>query len=584
MSEPPIVVVKAGGSVLRCADDYERVAGVLHGHVRAGRRVVAVVSARAGRTSRLLAQAGTFVRQANAGAIARHVAVGEHASAARLELTCVRAGLDVFGLDAQALGIEVSSADHVAWSADRARRLRAASDRHDVVVVPGFVACDATTGALTTLGRGGSDLTAFVVASTLRDLDPRRSVTVELVKDVDGLFETDPHRDARARAFARATYADVARHGGGVVQRRALDWARDHGLEFDLRAPTTTGGTRVGDGPSLVRRDSTPTAPLRVAVVGCGVVGTAVLRALTRSRGRFTPVAVLVRSTTKPRAADLPDVPVESDAARWATHDADVVVDVANGTSYVERLADALRHGRHVVTANKAMAARHGVELAALAARHRVTFATSACVGGAAPMLEAIGRARRSIVALEGIVNATSTVVLDALARGESLADAVDAARRLGLAEADASRDLDGVDAAEKLVLLLRAAGLPEPALDAIPREPIDATTVDRARAAARDGARLRQVVTWSSAGPRVHLAAVGPDHRLASCVDAHVALAIDEGGGPRIVARGLGAGPHPTTTAILADLEDLVSRTDAADSAQHPGVAGVGSTPVASS
>lgn len=566
MSEPHLVVLKAGGSVLRSAVDYERIAHRIHTHVAAGRKVVAVASARHGRTQRLLAQASAFVRHGDVGVVARHVALGEHASAARLELTCVRAGLDVSGLDAQALGIEASAVDDsVAWSADQARRLREKLARHDVVVVPGFLARDRATGALTTLGRGGSDLTAFVVASTLRDRGDLASVAVELIKDVDGLFEVDPRRDRHARAFDVAQYDDVARYGGGVVQHRALEWARAAGLRFTLRAPASNGGTVVGDVASSPVRARPSREPMRVALIGCGVVGERVLRTVAREPDRFTPGAVLVRTRNKPRAPDLPCDALLVDGDAWLAHAADVVVDVATGTESVARLAAALRARRHVVTANKALVARHGPELAALAAQRGVTFATSACVGGAAPMLEAIGRARGDLVAFEGVVNATSSVVLDALARGEALADAIDGARRCGFAEADASRDLAGIDAAEKLVLLLRAAGLPEPALEAIPREPIDESTTLRARAAAFEGSRLRQIVSWSSAGPRVRLAAVGPRHALASCVDARVALAIDRGDGLRVVARGLGAGAHATTTAILTDLAAIEARADRA-------------------
>src|SRR5262249_54053104 len=137
----------------------------------------------------------------------------------------------------------------------------------------------------------------------------------------------------------------------------------------------------------------------------------------------------------------------------------DVVVELIGGTLQAASLIEAsLRAGRHVVTANKAVIAGRGPYLEALAADAGGRLLYSASVGGAMPALASLARHAGAVVAFSGVLNATSNYVLGRMARGLTLASAVAEAQAAGYAEADPRLDLDGTDAAQKLVILARAA------------------------------------------------------------------------------------------------------------------------------
>jgi homoserine dehydrogenase len=207
-----------------------------------------------------------------------------------------------------------------------------------------------------------------------------------------------------------------------------------------------------------------------------------------------------------------------------------------------------------VVTANKALLAAAGPELLAQAARHGRRILTSPSVGGGTPVLEAI--ARVGVQRLRGVLNGTANYVLERCRHGDRLEAAIDAARAIGLAEADPSRDLDGTDSLDKLKVIALLHDLPVTSMDT------SAADVRRVRGAGR----LRQVATLDLEGTlRVAVEPVHPDDPLHDLPDAWNAVEIVTAAGETLVVRGKGAGRWPTAESVVADLLAL-ARGDAAE------------------
>jgi homoserine dehydrogenase len=295
---------------------------------------------------------------------------------------------------------------------------------------------------------------------------------------------------------------------------------------------------------------------LRAILLGCGVVGGGVIDRLPDA---IELVGVLAQT---PRPGGIAGAPVFTDPDAVFALAPDLVIEALPGGALAEALIErAVNAGCHIVTANKDVAARRPD----LARRAR-SFACSAAVGGGAPILETVERLTASgatLTRVRGVLNGTSNFVLDRLRRGEALADAVRAAQAAGFAEADPSADLDGLDAANKLVLIARSAW-------GIELDPADITTqsitdlpAGAGVEAAREGKVLRQVasLTRSALGVsgRVRLEALPAHDALARARDeGNCVVLIPDRGTPVLVA-GKGAGRTPTAASLVGDLNRLV-------------------------
>ena len=237
----PIVVVKIGGSVLTGRNGYRRASEFLANRIAADPRnaIVAVVSAELGVTDALLATARDFVETPDPAALDLLWSTGELRSTALLAL-----GLQARGVRAVAANVHqagVIKADGSGRSQIRSLRLRAVLADHDIVVVPGFLARD-QGDAIVSLGRGGSDLSAVLLAAGLS------AQRCELLKDVPGYFTSDPKLDADAIPIPVLGYERALRmadEGCDLVQRNALQAAREHDLELIISAITGGPGTRL---------------------------------------------------------------------------------------------------------------------------------------------------------------------------------------------------------------------------------------------------------------------------------------------------------------------------------------------------
>ena len=316
-------------------------------------------------------------------------------------------------------------------------------------------------------------------------------------------------------------------------------------------------GVTIVPGPEVAaaRLRTAPSPPLRVALAGCGVVGGGVLTRLLADP-RFKLVGVLVRDARKTRDTAIPPGLLVSDPAALLAREPDVVVEaISDASTGLALTRAALSRGIHVVSANKQAVGADLPALSALARDGDARLLYSACVGGGAPLIETVRRARAHgvVVRIEAVLNGTCNFILNRLSEGQSFDAALSAARTAGFAEADPSADLTGLDAAAKLAILGHEA-LQGLNLNRLPREAL-------ARDTRLPAGQVRQIarldVRTGEAG--ITLRAVDGDPLFADLPDEWNAVRVVTGDGRVFTARGRGAGRTPTTESVWADLADLL-------------------------
>jgi homoserine dehydrogenase len=308
------------------------------------------------------------------------------------------------------------------------------------------------------------------------------------------------------------------------------------------------------------------TTQIRLALLGCGTVGGAVLQALTQPDHPLAHaelVGVAVRDVAAAVARGVPLELLTTDPIALAARpDVDVVIELMGGTDVAGvALATALGRGADVVTANKALIAEDGPRLTAIAARTGATLRFEAAAAASLPvvaLLEAAAAGDR-VLALRGVLSGTANAVLGALEQGTQFEDAVRAAQTAGYAEADPSRDLDGRDTLDKLVLLARIAfGGSLRAVDAV-RTGIEHLTPADADRAALAGRRWKLVATARRSGClSVEPRQLRADDPLAAAEGAGNVVQIELERGGVLTLSGQGAGGDATASAVLRDLGSL--------------------------
>jgi homoserine dehydrogenase len=314
---------------------------------------------------------------------------------------------------------------------------------------------------------------------------------------------------------------------------------------------------------------------LRVGLLGVGTVGAGTSRVLLRNQalirarcGRDIELR-MAAARNLPRARPLlgPEVELVADAQRVVRHpQIDVIVEAIGGCDAARTLVmDAIAHGKHVVTANKALLALHGDEIFAAARRQGVVVAFEGAVAVSIPIVKALreGLAANRIDALAGIINGTSNFILSAMReRGWAFDTALREAQRLGYAEADPRFDVDGIDAAHKLTLLASMAfGMPL-RFDAVAVEGIAQLQAADMRHAEALGYRIKLLGVARRRVDGIELR-VQPALVPLSSLLAHVDGAMNgvvvksDAAGPTTYC-GAGAGAEQTASAVIADLIDV--------------------------
>ncbi|MEO9325543.1 homoserine dehydrogenase [Nocardioides sp. C4-1] len=320
--------------------------------------------------------------------------------------------------------------------------------------------------------------------------------------------------------------------------------------------------------------------PLKVAILGCGVVGSQVVRLLDEQAGDLAarvgrPVelaGVAVRRIDAPRDVELPEGLLTTDAAGLvARDDVDLVVEVIGGIEPARTLIlSALEHGASVVTANKALLAEDGPTLFEAAEKAGRDLYYEAAVAGAIPILRPLREslAGDRVTRVLGIVNGTTNYILDKMdTSGAGFAEALGEAQELGYAEADPTADVEGFDAAAKAAILASLAFHSRVTASDVHREGISEVTAADIASAREMGCVVkllaicdlrsdeRDGVVEEAVAVRVHPAMIPRSHPLASVREAYNAVFVESDAAGQLMFYGPGAGGAPTASAVMGDL-----------------------------
>jgi homoserine dehydrogenase len=317
-------------------------------------------------------------------------------------------------------------------------------------------------------------------------------------------------------------------------------------------------------------------APLKVGLAGLGTVGASVIRVITRQRealearcGRpIEVVAISARARHKERGIGI-------DRFRWVTEpvalatdpEIDVFVELIGGEGDPARCAveAALATKKSVVTANKALLARHGLALATLAERNHAALNFEAAVAGGIPIVKTLreGLVGNSLTRIYGILNGTCNYILTRMEQESfSFARCLEEAQRLGYAEADPSFDIEGHDTAQKLAILASLAFGTKVDPDAVYVEGISSITPEDLQAADDLGYRIKllgvAVRTENGIEQRVHPTMVPKASAIAQVMGVTNAVTVDADAVRQITLMGPGAGGEATASAVVSDIADI--------------------------
>lgn len=312
--------------------------------------------------------------------------------------------------------------------------------------------------------------------------------------------------------------------------------------------------------------------PLKVAVLGCGSVGSQVVRLLDEQAGDLAarvgaPVelaGVAVRRLDAPREVEVPEGLLTTDATGLVTRDdVDLVIEVIGGIEPARSLIlAALEAGKSVVTANKALLAEDGPTLFEAAEKHGRDLYFEAAVAGAIPIVRPLREslAGDRVTRVLGIVNGTTNFILDKMdSSGAGFAEALEEAQDLGYAEADPTADVEGFDAAAKAAILASLAFHSRVTAADVHREGISEVTAADVASAREMGSVVKLLAIAElkddAVAVRVHPAMIPLSHPLASVREAYNAVFVESEAAGQLMFYGPGAGGSPTASAVLGDL-----------------------------
>ncbi len=313
---------------------------------------------------------------------------------------------------------------------------------------------------------------------------------------------------------------------------------------------------------------------MKIAIAGLGTVGSGLVKLLNVNAAEIAAragrvIEIVGVSSRKKRE--------NAGKARWFDNplalvklDADVIVELIGGENgmALDLVKAALNAKKHVVTANKALLAHHGGELAELAEKNGVQLRYEAAVAGGIPVIKTIreGLAGAKIIRISGILNGTSNYILSQMqARGEEFPAILKDAQSKGYAEADPSFDIGGIDAAHKLSILVALAFGKKPNFKELYVEGIDKIKLIDIEFAKKLGYCLKHVCFGSAHDgvieQRAHPCLLPYNHPLSQINDVFNAIEIEAEPGGKILLSGRGAGAGPTAGAVAADLIDIANK-----------------------
>jgi len=330
---------------------------------------------------------------------------------------------------------------------------------------------------------------------------------------------------------------------------------------------------------------------VKVGLLGLGTVGGGTvdilqntLPEIQRRLGQTIEVAIIaVRDLNRPRTVDTSGIQLTDNTQDVVNHpEVDIVVELMGGTGLAKELLEtAIKNGKHVVTANKALIAEFGNELFALAEENNVIVAYEAAVAGGIPVIKAVreGLAANEIEWIAGIINGTGNYILTEMKKpGADFAKVLKVAQELGYAEADPTFDVEGIDAAHKLTILASIAFGIELQFNKVYTEGISKISADDIRFSDQLGYEIKHlgIANRTEAGfsLRVHPTMVPKDVLIANVSGVmNAVMAYGNHVGPTMYY-GPGAGAGPTASAVVADIIDVVRWQDQPQADQVPALA----------
>ncbi len=313
---------------------------------------------------------------------------------------------------------------------------------------------------------------------------------------------------------------------------------------------------------------------IKVGLIGFGTVGSGMAKVLSEQAERLnrkTGAQIVLRTVADLRTGSLPEyldgvTLVRDAAAIIGDPEIDIVVELIGGIEPARTfILDAIAAGKHVVTANKALISQHGREIFEAAAARDVEVGFEASVGGGIPVIKALkeGLAANRINYIMGIMNGTANYILHRMtSEGAGFAEVLKEAQRLGFAEADPTYDVEGIDTAHKLVILMSMAYGMNARLDEVTVEGISSIEPIDIEFAREFGYRIKLLAISVNHGDhveaRVHPTMVPEDHMLASINGAYNGIHFNGDMVGNVLFYGLGAGMMPTGSAVVADIVDI--------------------------
>lgn len=337
-----------------------------------------------------------------------------------------------------------------------------------------------------------------------------------------------------------------------------------------------TDPTCIGRAPSQLTWDTPLPAPRKLSLLGLGTVGLGVYRHLQAFPELFDVRHVVVRNQEAAAQAGVPLQALGLDPNEACDQEVDAIIDTLGKAELTQKpLQRAAERGVQIISADKALLAQTSANPGALTTATGSEPLHSACVGGGVPVLEHLVQENSPPISrVRGILNGTSNFVLDQCQTGLSLDQAIETAQALGFAEDDPTRDLTGVDAAQKLSIIAAHLGLPPVPWDQIPTEPIhgdspihNSNVCDPAAFGSmiQGTSRLFQVASleaiegdWQASVRLCHLPATDP---LFHVRGENNAVVIESPSAPARIVQGKGAGRWPTAESVLGDLLQWVRR-----------------------
>jgi homoserine dehydrogenase len=550
----PVIVLNFGHSVLRSLEDYTNAASEIYRHYRQGQNVVAVTSAQGDQTDVLMAEARRVGPEGLAKNLPELIQLGERRSAALLALALERIGAPAFVRQARDLGLKAKGAYTDAELIGlNSEQLLLDLKNHDIVVMPGYVAIGEKDRSVL-LGQGGADLTALFVAQQI-------NAPALLLKDVDGVYAHDPKQggDTPAR-YKNISWDDMNRVAAPLVERKALGFAKKYEQSFRIGKPGIPHYTTIG--PKTGELSTAPKIKkLRIAMMGCGVVGGGVYRRIKAHPNRFEIAKIMVRDMDKYIDQGFKPSELTTDFNNLLSAQADIFIDVSGGIepalSHTKKM---IENGVHVVSANKQAIAEGGRALINLAKDTAVDLMFSSAAGGGMPVLEMCLREKGRITRVQALLNGTTNYMLGEISKGRSYEDALSDAQEKGFAEADPSADVNGADAAAKIRLVSLLGFDEEISLDSIPRD-----TIENFKPTEPPKGAIKRISTvWRDSNgfsTNLELKDLSLNNFIAQAdgEEAHAIFDFDDGDQYRI--RGKGAGRWPTTESVMADLFDISAK-----------------------